>query len=248
MLRVDPYNSKAQALAKRLEKELDKSLLPEDLCLSIGGDGWMLSCIREMGPRMTYLGLNTGHLGFLLNDVEDLGVVVQQLHQGRWTATPFPRLGMEAVTTDGKVQYARAVNDLYAERSTGQTAHLRVQIDGEIVVDRLVCDGLLTSTALGSTAYSYSAGGVPTHPMVRAVQITPVCPHAPRLSPFLLPENVLIEIDVLETHRRPVRAVADGLDIGPMIQMRIQVEDEIKLAFLEGHHYTRTLISKVLKS
>ena len=115
------------------------------------------------------------------------------------------------------------------------------------MVERLVCDGLLTATSLGSTAYSYSAGGVPTHPMVRAVQVTPVCPHSPRLSPFILPENALIEVEAIETHRRPVRAVADGLDIGPMVHMRIQVQDEIRLAFFEDHHYTRTLISKVLK-
>jgi NAD+ kinase len=248
MLRVDQYNPKATALAERLEKELDPSTLPDDLCLAIGGDGWMLACIRELGPQMIFLGLNAGHLGFLLNDISDLDQVIKQLHQKRWNAIPFPRLGMESTAPDGTTHRALAVNDLYAERSTGQTAHLRVCIDGEVVVERLVCDGLLTATSLGSTAYSYSAGGVPTHPMVRAVQITPVCPHAPRLSPFILPENALIEVDAIETHRRPVRAVADGLDIGPMVHMRIQVEDEIKLAFLEGHHYTRTLISKVLKS
>jgi len=248
MLRVDQYNPKALALADRLRQDLDESVLPEDLCVAVGGDGWMLSCIRDLGPQMTYLGLNAGHLGFLLNDIRELDKVQQQIRQRRWTAFPFPRLGMQATAPDGTIHHARAVNDLYAERSTGQTAHLRVCIDGQVVVERLVCDGLLTATALGSTAYSYSAGGVPTHPMVRAVQVTPVCPHAPRLSPFILPENALIEIEALETHRRPVRAVADGLDIGPMTHMRVQVEDEIRLAFLEDHHYTQMLISKVLKS
>jgi NAD kinase len=84
--------------------------------------------------------------------------------------------------------------------------------------------------------------------MVRSIQITPVCPHSPRLSPFILPEGARIEVDALQTDRRPVRVVADGRDIGPMASMQIQVGDEIRLAFLDGHQFTRTLISKVLRS
>ena len=248
MLRIDEHNPKAVQLAERLLPHLDTDALPDDLCLAIGGDGWMLSCIRELGSSWLFLGLNAGHLGFLLNDIPDLNTVIDQLHNRQWSHLPFPRLGMKALSPDGTQHHALAVNDLYAERSTGQTAHLRVCIDGEPVVERLICDGLLTATALGSTAYSYSAGGVPTHPLVRAVQVTPVCPHAPRLGPFMLPEDAVIEITALDTHRRPVRAVADGVDIGLLQQMQIQVEDEIRLAFLEGHQYTRTLISKILKS
>ena len=248
MLRVDQHNPKALALAESLKDQLDLSGVPDEVCLAVGGDGWMLTCIRELGTDFVYLGLNAGHLGFLLNDIDALDKVVDQIHHRQWTTTSFPRLGMTAYGPNGKQLRALAVNDLYAERSTGQTAHLRLRIDGRPVVDRLICDGLLTSTALGSTAYSYSAGGVPTHPMVRSVQITPVCPHSPRLGPFILPEEAHIEVSVLETHRRPVRVVADGRDIGPMVEMEAQIQDEVQLAFLEGHQFTRTLISKVLKS
>jgi NAD+ kinase len=248
MLRVDEHNPKAVALAERLRQRLRPSTLPEDLCVAIGGDGWMLTCIRELGPRYVFLGLNAGHLGFLLNDIADLDQVVDQLRHSAWTAANFPRLGMHTQSPSGESLEAMAVNDLYAERSTGQTAHLRLRINGETVVERLICDGLLIATALGSTAYSYSAGGVPTHPLVRSIQITPVCPHSPRLSPFILPEGARIEVDALQTDRRPVRVVADGRDIGPMASMQIQVGDEIRLAFLDGHQFTRTLISKVLRS
>ena len=208
-----------------------------------------MSSIRELGTDPVYLGLNTGHLGFLLNDVDDLDTVAQALATGSWKVHAFPRLSMEATAPDGSVHRATAVNDLYMERSSGQTAHLRLQIDGVTVVERLVCDGLLASTALGSTAYSFSAGGVPCHPLLRATHITPVCPHSPRLSPFLLPPDKVIEVEALTTDRRPVRAVADGVSYGAVTRLRIGSDhDMARLAFLEGHHFTRALIRKVLMS
>jgi NAD kinase len=90
---------------------------------------------------------------------------------------------------------------------------------------------------------------VPCHPEVRAVQITPIAPHAPRLSPVLLPHGVRVEIEALSTDRRPVRAVADGIDLGPVARLRVApAEDDVKLAFFDGHTFTRTMLRKVLRS
>ena len=58
--------------------------------------------------------------------------------------------------------------DRLEQRMSGQTAHLRLEIDGGETVERLVCDGIIASTALGSTAYHFSASGHACHPSVRA--------------------------------------------------------------------------------
>jgi NAD kinase len=82
---------------------------------------------------------------------------------------------------------------------------------------------------------------------VRAVLLTPVCPHSPRLSPLILPPDARVEIEVQSPERRPVRAVADGVDLGPIVRAHIgPADDEVRLAFLSGESFTRTLIRKVL--
>lgn len=249
MLRVDPRNPRAQVLHAALSVQGVLGHLPADLCLVIGGDGWMLACIRELGPGPIYLGLNAGHLGFLLNDVTNLDRVAGLLAERRWRAVSFPRLAARATLPDGGHRHTLAVNDLYVERASGQSAHLRLSVDGSVVVDRLVCDGVIVATALGSTAYTFSAGGVPCHPLTRAVQVTPIAPHAPRLSPVVLPLSAAITLEAQALDRRPVRAVADGIDIGPVSRLEVRAsEDDVQLAFFEGHAFTKTLVEKVLRA
>jgi len=246
---VDPHNPRARDIVQRLSPFLDLASLPPEVCVVVGGDGFMLRTIRERGPGHVYLGLNAGHLGFLLNDVVDAEAVARALSDAAWTTFSFPRLRLTAWRSDGSEVTALAVNDLYLERATGQTAHLEVRIDGNVVVGRLICDGLLASTALGSTAYSYSAGGVPCHPQVPALLVTPIAPHVPRLTPMMLPLDAVVELSALDTLRRPVRAVADGVDLGEVVRMRVEnSQDNVQLAFLEGHNFTRTLVRKVLRA
>jgi NAD+ kinase len=209
----------------------------------------MLQCIHELGTEPVFLGLNTGNLGFLLNDVEDLQSTARSLANGAWKRWSFPLLSATTTAPDGTTTTFQAVNDLYAERQTGQTAHVRLSIDGEVVVNRLICDGLLVATALGSTAYSHSAGGLPCHPTVPAIHVTPICPHRPRLTPFVVPVDATINVQMLDVARRPVVACSDGVDRGPVQQMRVQrAAEEVQLAFLDGHNFTRTLVRKILSS
>ncbi len=249
MICVDPRNPRAAALADRLAGCIDLGALPADLALVLGGDGWMLQSIRDNGPELTYLGINAGRLGFLLNDPDDYPDLFQRIAQGRYRAHRFPRLQMQAWTQDGSVKQADAVNDLYLERASGQTAHLALRVDGEEAVGRLVCDGLVVATALGSTAYSYSAGGVPCHPLVPSLHITPIAPHAPRLSPMVLPLDSVVEIVAHVPERRPVRAVCDGVEQGEVVRMRVaRGPHDVRLAFVEGHAFTSTLVRKVLNA
>lgn len=249
MLLVDERNPRARALLAAMEPHLDVSALPPELRLVFGGDGWMLSCIHKHGAGPIYLGLNAGYLGFLLNDVDQPSKVARAIMAGAWRAWAFPLLHVQMTRPDGSTAMAQAVNDAHAERLTGQTARLRVRVDGFTVVEEMVCDGLLTSTALGSTAYNYSAGGVPCHPMVRGIHVTPICPHAPRMSPLLLPSDSTVEIEARRHERRPVRASVDGIDQGEVVKIVVtSAPAEIQLGFLDRHNFTETMLRKVLMS
>jgi NAD+ kinase len=249
MICTDPRNPRAAQLFADISTRVDLEALDPSVALVIGGDGWMLQCMREFGPGRVYLGVNAGHLGFLLNDPSNLEALCAELRAGAYTVYDFPRLHLQATTADGTVIEADAVNDIYLERASGQTAHLTVTVDGQLAVRQLVCDGVIVATALGSTAYSYSAGGVPCHPRVPGMHVTPIAPHAPRLSPMLLPLDSVVEVQAMSPARRPVRAVCDGVDSGRVTRMRVvRSADDVRLAFLGEHAFTGTLIRKVLKA
>ena len=249
MLRIDSQNSVAHALSERLRYRFDLDGLPDELCVVIGGDGFMLESIREVGAGHVFLGLNAGRVGFLLNDAEDFEATIEAIENHRWQVHTFPRLSMRATHTTGENESnAMAVNDVYLERMSGQTAHLQIEINNVPVVNRLVCDGIIASTALGSTAYHFSASGHACHPGVRAIHLTPICTHSPRLAPITLPADATIAIDVINAEKRPVRAVADGVAHPNVSRIEVQRADvDVRLAFLDGHDFTATLVDKILR-
>lgn len=246
MILADPRNPRAQARLARLEPRLPE--LPDDLVLVLGGDGHMLACMHEHGVRRTYLGVNCGRVGFLLNDADD-DALIQALEDRAWTVREVNRLKLEGRTVDGKKVLDRALNDIYLERMSGQTAHLHIAVDGETIVERLVCDGVIISTALGSTAYALAAGGAACHLGLSLVQLTPIAPHSPRLPSIVLSSDCVIDVTVQHPQKRPVRAVSDGRDHIRVAQVTVrQTRGKVKLAFLEGHHPTHALVRKLIRS
>lgn len=254
MIRFAAENSRGHKLNAAFERlELPASLAPE-VCLVLGGDGTMLRAIHAHGTLHSYLGINCGYLGFLMNDMAgDPDVVARNiaavLEAEAYVTHGFPRLQMRAITPDGDEIEGVAVNDVYVERQSGQTVHLRVTVDGVEAVHRMVCDGLIAATPLGSTAYSFSAGGAAAHPLVRATQLTAICPHTPRLAPLVLPHSSRIQIHVLDATHRPARCVIDGQPFGNVEQVDVRgAEVSVRLCFLDGHDFTRTLFAKLIRA
>lgn len=247
-IHADPRNPTAAELEKALRHHLqvDTSTLEAEVVL--GGDGYMLQVVSERVFDGVFLGLNAGRVGFLLNDVEDWARTARLIEQRRWTAYGFPVLEAVVKGADGSVTTLHALNDVYLERSTGQTAHLALSIDGRRVVDRLVADGVIAATALGSTAYGFSAGGPVCHPTLRSLSVTPICPHSPRLPPLVLPSGVPFRVEVLGRDRRPVRAVVDGRGVEDVVSVDIGFADRlVHLAWFEGHDFTARLVQKILR-
>ncbi len=249
MLLVDPRNERAQDLGRRLRPLLEQVELPEELRLVVGGDGFLLQSIRARGAAPLYMGINAGRVGFMLNDirVDQLGTFVETLVARSWSVLTVPRLSVTAFGLDGELIEDVGLNDIYLERSTGQTAHLQVRVDGVRVVERLVCDGLIASTALGSTAYAFSAGNAACHARLRLIQLTAICPHAPKMAPINLPPEAVVDVESLFPERRPTRLVCDGADHPDVARIRVEdANSDVRLVFVEGHDLTATLVRKIL--
>lgn len=249
MIVCDERNPKAVALLDGLLKRLDADWQPpSEVAIVIGGDGFLLRTVALHGMSKAWLGLNAGHVGFLLNDATDLDGVADALREGRLEFHEFPLVHATITLVDGTVLEERAINDVYLERMTGQAARLRLAVDGTEVVEQLVADGLIFATALGSTAYAYSAGGQPLHPLLKVLQITPICPHQPRLPSVALPDTAVAEVEVQQYGWRPVRAVADGRAIDSVRHLRVSLQGRgVRLVYLDSHDFTRRMLRKIVR-
>ncbi|MBM3300867.1 MAG: NAD(+)/NADH kinase, partial [Deltaproteobacteria bacterium] len=58
----------------------------------------------------------------------------------------------------------------------------------------LRADGLIVSTPVGSSAYSYAANGPLVHPEIEAILLTPICPYSGLQRPLLVPAHVETEL------------------------------------------------------
>jgi len=246
MIVCDERNPRAVSLRDAVREVFPSGWGGDERVLVFGGDGFLLHTVHRFGYDRVYLGLNAGLLGFLLNGTTDMPRVLRDLEAEAFDVHRFPLLEARVELRDGSVRRALAMNDIYLERSTGQTARLAVIIDGHQTASQLVADGLIFFTALGSTAYSFSAGGMPLHPKISVLGITPICPHRPKLSPMALPPSSTARVEVEVPERRPVRVVADGVDIEDVSAVDVKVSStSVQLAYFHGRDFTEQMVKKV---
>jgi len=182
-----------------------------DIVVALGGDGFMLQTLHAFLARGTPIyGMNLGSVGFLMNEFreEDLKERLRSAEK----AEVHP-LRMHAATRDHGVE-ALAFNEVSLLRQTRQATKLRILVDGKVRIAELICDGALVSTPAGSTAYNLSAHG-PILPIDSALlALTPISAFRPRRwRGALLPRRSVVRFEMLETEKRPVSAVADGLEV-----------------------------------
>ena len=247
MLLIDPRNPNAQIIYQKLSTIVDLQHVPYHLVF--GGDGWMLECIRNHGTDTPYFGVNAGTLGFLLNSNAKLPEIAHSIHQQTWMIHNFPLLHLRGESIHGNQIHGYALNDVYVARTSGIAANLRVDIDGHNIVENLICDGIIAATSLGSTAYSASAGGTPSHPLLSGTHITPICAHTPRLRSFIIPDTATIDITVLHPERRKTQVVGDGFSYGEVRSVRVtSAQKHVQLAFIPDNNFTERMVRKILRN
>jgi NAD+ kinase len=216
----------AQAAEEELLAAYDWVPIEEaEVVIALGGDGFMLQTLHTMLEQRRILpvfGMNLGTVGFLMNEWR-LGGLDDRLQR----AKPFrvSPLKMTAVTVQGEHLELPAINEVSLLRETRQTAKLEVTVNDRVVIEELVCDGMLVATPAGSTAYNLSVQG-PILPLGSGMlAMTPISPFRPRRwRGAILPEKARIGIRVLEADKRPVSAVGDQREVREVAQVNITID------------------------
>jgi NAD+ kinase len=193
-----------------------------DACCVIGGDGTLLSVVREAAVnQVPIIGVNRGSLGFLTTfSPEEARLDFEDLLKGAFHIDNRAMLSCTVAADESGI----ALNDIVIkdELST-RLVHLEVFADGELVTD-YVCDGLIFSTATGSTAYNLSAGGPIIHPAANVVVMTPICPHTLTNRSIIFRDSVKLRV----LNRTVGTSVLVGID--GQCELKASIDDPIDIS------------------
>ncbi len=207
-----PMRSRIQVVPKPRLVEVS------DLIIVLGGDGTLLSIARLMKNRsVPVLGINMGQLGFLTETKRSEAFErVDQLLSGEKPIISERVLLEVTLCRNDKVVFSGpVVNDVVISKGAiARIIGMEIRVDHQIV-NEVRADGIIISTPTGSTAYSLAAGGPIVEPSLRALIITPICPHTLTQRPLVVPDDREIQVCL---RQRPGHVVLtlDGQDVVDM--------------------------------
>lgn len=171
-----------------------------DLFITAGGDGTMLRSAHLCAPvGVPILGINLGRLGFLIQvRQKEWGEALERLLSGDfWIEN---RMMLRAEHLRGGVPQGNwhALNEAVVCRGVMiRPIHISASADGHLLTT-YVADGLIASTATGSTAYALASGGPILPPELRNILLVPIAPHLSVDRAVVLSEGSSVSITVRE--------------------------------------------------
>lgn len=201
------YNIKYVIDSKSVNKSLNLNKMPlekmdVDIIISIGGDGTLLYTIhRVLEKEIPILGINIeGSFGFLnegtINEVEES---IKKLVEGDYEITSVNMI--KCIVNNREFN---AINEIVISKELYKAVKLSIKIDGQLIYYGKM-DGIIIATPLGSTAYTYSAGGPIIEHGLNVFVITPLCPVRAFARPIVISDKHIITVEVINN-----RAIISG--------------------------------------
>jgi NAD+ kinase len=142
------------------------------------------------------------------------------------------------------------LNDVFVGRGElVRPIQITAHVD-DYLLTSYMADGLIASTATGSTAYALAAGGPILPPDLRNILIIPVAPHLSIDRGIVLGEGVSVSISVTTTHTavlsldgQPSLTITDG------DRVRVTASKHVlSLVRFEGPGYFYHILSKYMEN
>ena len=181
--------------------EVTHSISDCDIIVSVGGDG---SLLRMGQTAIEYdkpiVGINAGHLGYLsafkYDQLKDLTIAdFKNLKETKRTLVEFAgELG---------------INELCVLKEN-PIKSIEFEVKG---IASWRGDGVIISTATGSSSYNQAAGGPIIDPLSTDLIVTPICPHFAKEGPKVIQDD---EVAIEVSERTPAIITMDNRIIGPV--------------------------------
>jgi NAD+ kinase len=201
----DALGAKDVFVKKYGQNNVDKA----DIIIPIGGDGFLLRNLHKYNElNKPFFGINYGSIGFLMNPQTDQNL--EKIIKASQVTILNP-LQMQAFDKKNKSFASIAYNEVSLMRQTHQAAKINIKINDIERMKKLICDGVLVSTAAGSTAYNLSAHGSIMPLDSNLLALTPISAFRPRRwRGALLKQQTKIELSVIDFKDRPASVTADN--------------------------------------
>lgn len=229
--------------------DLSGSPVLPDVIFSVGGDGTFLETVimvRDLGIPIA--GLNTGRMGFLANIYADeIGKSIDMLSRGEYEI--IERCMLELLQPAGLFEgnYCSALNEITIQKSDLSMITISVYVNDKYL-NTYWSDGLIISTATGSTAYNLSAGGPILSPEDESIIISPIAPHNLTIRPIIISGESRLRM-VIEGRTREFMATVDfrskKVPFGEEVKI-IRSPVRIRTITLKSRDFYTTLRNKLM--
>jgi NAD+ kinase len=170
-----------------------------DLLIAVGGDGTMLRAGHLCAPHgIPVMGINKGRLGFLYQlDESGWQHMIDLVLAGECWIEKRMMLRAEHIRAGESLGTWLALNDVVVSRGQYlRPIHIKASVDDQYLTT-YVADGLIASTATGSTAYALASGGPILPPELRNILLIPIAPHLSVDRAVVLSEGSTVSMTVL---------------------------------------------------
>ncbi|MBX5458034.1 MAG: NAD(+)/NADH kinase [Thermogemmatispora sp.] len=183
-----------------------------ELAIVLGGDGTILHAARLCAADgIPIVGVKYGRVGFL-TELEPRDLPYELVHylekdDSVWVDTRT----MLTATLDqeGQSETFLALNDIVIARGTWpRVVQVGIWIDDHFY-STTYADGVIVSTATGSTAYNLAVGGPLLHPQVQSMVLTPIAPHLASDRSLILHPDACVRLQIVTGSQSGVFS-ADG--------------------------------------
>jgi NAD+ kinase len=242
---------KSQCQGELIERFNDLSALSgkPDIVLSVGGDGTFLETVlkvKDMGIPVA--GVNTGRMGFLANiPGDDIGNSIDQLCHNDYEIIERTLLEISRPVGLFEGESAVALNEITIQKANLNMITVHVYVN-DVFLNTYWTDGLIVSTATGSTAYNLSVGGPILSPEDESIIISPISPHNLTIRPIVLSGEGNLRM-VMEARTDEYLATCDfrfrRLPIGEEIHI-VKAGAKLKTVMLKGRDFYSTLRNKLM--
>lgn len=222
-----------------------------EVVLVLGGDGTYLSASRALeNLSIPLVGVNLGSLGFLTeNKSSDVYTLIDRILEGKLKTSSRTLMTVDIFKNGKSFEKKKALNDIVIERGArSQLLRIKVFCGNQLVSD-LKADGLIVSSATGSTAYNLAAGGPILFPETPAFSITPVAPHSLTSRPIVVPDSLDLRLQLFPGEQ-VAQLTIDGIrvtDIDPEFEIKIKKSEQGLLVLKDPYYNYFDLLREKLK-
>ncbi|EKD93062.1 MAG: hypothetical protein ACD_28C00258G0002 [uncultured bacterium] len=208
----------------------DELMEVPDFLITFGGDGTIIKLAGHAGYKpIPVLTVNLGRVGLLteVQNTEKIVEVIKHIFNKRYHIDARSMLRATIYRKGKKRDTFLALNEVVINQ--GSFARL-IDLDAEINQRKMVrfkADGVIVSTATGSTGHSLSAGGPIVHPKLDAFVFTPICPATLSMCPIVIPSSRQLTITI-ETQRK-AKGNFIALTIDGQKSVELEYGDQIKI-------------------